>query len=439
MNQDIIHAQKMREQLFAQLPTESAIILYSAREKTRNNDVHYPYRQDSYFYYLTAFPEANAIAVLEKNKTGNHYTLYSAPKNPLQELWEGEIIGQENAKMHYLADNAYPIAEALQRIPQQLQNIKQLYTLLGYKNEDDEQSLKILRQAHQLAGRGGLNINGIYDLRRILDEMRLIKTPYEQQQLQKAAHITAQGILSALKALPKARYEYELQAQIECHYKQQNSSTSFPTIVAAGENACCLHYRSGKSALKKGELVLIDTGAEYENYAGDISRTLPISGKFSREQQCLYEIILHAQKSAIAYAKAGITHLELHQYTTRLLMEGLKAHKIIDCDIEELLETGQSKRYYPHGTGHWLGLDVHDVGTYFLNGESRTYQEGMIITIEPGLYLQKNDLSIAEKWRGIGIRIEDTVCITKENAIVLSEEIPKEIKEIESLIKKYSH
>lgn len=420
-----------RQTLMAKLPKNSAIVLYAAPEVERNNDVTYPHRQNSYFWYLTGFPEPNAIAVI----THDSYTLYNQVRDPLMEIWNGIIIGQENAVAHYRADKALPITDAPTALPKQLTDITHLYTILGTHEINDQRIMALARDIHRATGRGGAPIEGIFDLRRELDEMRLVKTPEEHALLHTAGKISAAGHRAAMLATMAGKYEYHIQAELEAEFRRHGCHWSFGSIIASGANACCLHYHDNNQPLKDGDLLLIDAGAEYAGYAGDISRTFPINGKFTPQQRELYQAVLNAQKLAINNARAGITHEQLHYLTATALMQGMIDIGIIKGDAKALVESGECKQYYPHGTGHWLGLDVHDVGVYKLDGKSRTYQPGMVVTIEPGLYLQPNDTSLAPEWRGIGIRIEDDIIITDGAPEITSGDVPKEIDDIEYLMK----
>lgn len=424
-----------RQRLLSQLPEGSVLVLFAAPEALRNGDVHYPFRQNSYFWYLTGFPEPDAIAVLRKQGNGVHYTLFNAVRNPELEIWQGKIIGQEGALADYEVNEAYPLEEAAQRLPKLLADSTRIYSVLGVNSANDQRLSELLREVHRLTGRGGAPIEGLFDIRRELDEMRMIKSIEEQNLLHEAGRISAAGHRAALLAARPGAYEYTVQAALEAEFRRhQGCHWSFASIIASGANACCLHYHDNNAPLKDGELIMVDAGAEFGGYAGDISRTAPINGKFSRQQQALYEIVLNAQKTAIANARAGIRHLDLHHQTSILLMQGIIDLGIVDGNAEEMVDSGEVKRFYPHGTGHWLGLDVHDVGIYKIDGESRIYRPNMVITIEPGLYLQANDTTIEESWRGIGIRIEDDIIITEGEAEVTTADVPKEIREIEALL-----
>lgn len=422
-----------REALFARLPEGSAVVLFAPGEPYRNNDVHFPFRQDSYFWYFTGFPEPNAVALLRRANGKLEYTLFSAPRDPLKEIWEGKIIGQQGAVDDYGVDVAYPLAD-LPQLPALLASSTRIYTILGTQAASDERITALLRNVHAAAGRGGAAVEGIFDLRREADEMRLIKGGEEIALMRRAAQISAVGHCAAMLAARNAQYEYEVQAALEAEFRRHGCHWSFPSIIAGGANACCLHYRDNNAPLNRNALLLVDAGAEFGTYAGDITRTFPASGTFSREQQALYEIVLHAEEEAIRAARAGIRHLELHDKTARILMQGLLDEKVIAGTLDGWMEEDRFKQFYPHGTGHWLGLDVHDVGVYKPDGQSRVYQPGMVVTIEPGLYIQTYDDSVAEKWRGIGIRIEDDVLITEGDAEVFSADVPKSVKDIEAFM-----
>lgn len=423
-----------RQRLLAQLPQNSSVILFAPSPAQRNGDVSYPFRQNSDFWYFTGFPEAEAVAVLSRKNGQDHYTLFSTRRQPEQEIWSGKIIGQQKAVEEYGADQALPLSE-LSTLPSLLGNAQRLYTILNVDPATDQRITALAREIHALSGRGGAELEGLFDLRRITDDMRLFKSLDEQNLLHEAGRISAAGHRAAMLAAQPGAYEYTAQAAMEAEFRRQKGCHwAFPSIIAGGENACCLHYQQNNAPLKDGDLVLFDGGAEYAGYAGDISRTIPVNGKFSRDQQALYEVVLNAQKAAIAAARPGIRHLDLHRQTTIDLMQGLIDLKIIDGNAEELTDSGDAKRYYPHGTGHWLGLDVHDVGVYKPDGKSRLYAPDMVITIEPGVYLQPDDTSIAEKWRGIGIRIEDDIIITNDEPEITTSGVPKSVREIEALL-----
>lgn len=422
-----------REKLLDRISDGSAVVLFAGTETTRNGDVHHPFREDSYFWYLTGFPEAEALAVLSRKNGKPYYTLFSAKRDPERELWSGKIIGQERACTAYGADESYPLEE-LGRLSALLADSHRLYTVLGQSAQNDDRVTALVRKLHAKAGRGGAVLDGIFDLRRIVDEMRLFKSPEEHNLLREASRISAAGHRAALSAARPGVHEYTLQAAMEAEFRRHGCDRAFTTIIASGANACCLHYTENTAALRSGELVLLDAGAEYGGYAGDISRTIPIDGKFTRNQQALYEVVLNAQENAIAASRPGVRHLDLHRNTAIVLIQGMIDLGIIKGSAEEWVESGRFRRFYPHGTGHWLGLDVHDVGVYKVDGASRRYAPGMFVTVEPGLYLQPDDVGINECWRGIGIRIEDTILIDEGETHIISDEVPKSVRALEAFL-----
>ena len=422
-----------REALFARLPGKCAVVLFAPGEPYRNNDVHFPFRQDSYFWYFTGFPEPDAVALLRRVNGKVEYTLFSAPRDPLKEIWEGKIIGQDGALADYGADAAFPLAD-LHALPALLADSTHIYSVLGTQAQHDARLGELLREVHHAAGRGGAPVEGLFDLRRIADDMRLVKGAEELDLMRRAAQISAAGHRAAMRAARAGLPEYAVQAELEAEFLRHGCHWSFPSIIAGGANACCLHYRDNNALLRDGDLLLVDAGAEYGTYAGDITRTFPVNGRFTREQRALYDIVLHAEEEAIRAARPGIRHLELHDKTARILIQGMLDEKIISGNLDAWMENDRYKQFYPHGTGHWLGLDVHDVGVYKPDGESRLYQPGMMITIEPGLYIQTYDDSVDEKWRGIGIRIEDDVLITQSDAEIFSGDVPKAAADIEAFM-----
>lgn len=424
-----------RALLLQQLPPNSAVVLFAPGEARRNNDVHYPFRQESYFWYFTGFPEAEAVAVFTTRNGASHYTLYSYERDPLREIWEGKIVGQEGAQRDYGVNEALPLRR-LDGLAASLADINHLYTLCGDSPTDDRRASALLRQIHQLNGRGGASIDGIGDVRQLAAEMRLRKGPEELALMREATRISALGHRAAMLRAGTAKNEYQIQAAVENGFREEGCDWSFPSIIAGGANACCLHYRENNAPLRAGDLLLVDAGAELGGYAGDLTRTFPINGKFSREQQALYEIVLAAQKTGIANAKAGIRHTELHDSVATVIIQGLLDLKIISGSVSDWFADNRYKQFYPHGTGHWLGLDVHDVGIYKVEGQSRRYEEGMVITVEPGIYIQTYDDSVAPQWRGIGIRIEDDVLVTAAGGEVLDASVaPKEVADIEALLR----
>lgn len=420
-----------RENLLQKLPEKSVVLLFAGDAVRRNNDVFYPFRQESYFWYFTGFPEDKALLLLTKNQS----IIFNKPRDPLTEIWEGEIIGQERAISDYGFDKSYSI-DQIDQVLEYLSDADQIYSLIGVNCENDQKILNWLTELNKRSGRNGAKFQAINNLRIIADEMRLIKSTDEINLIRKAVEISTNGHKAAMIASKAAKYEYQIQAAIEHSYREQNGCDwSFPSIIAGGKNACCLHYRLNNQLLKSDDLILVDSGAEFAGYAGDITRTFPKNGKFNKNQQALYEVVLHGQLTAIRNTKPGISHQQLHQITQKALIDGLLSIKLIKGCVDDWIADNKIKQFFPHGTGHWLGLDVHDVGKYYQNQQSRTYQNNMLITIEPGIYIQPDDTTVDEKWRGIGIRIEDDILITEQGCEVLSSNLPKTVAEIEQFMK----
>lgn len=418
MIQELLNAEvfaKRRENLLAKLPANSLVALFSAKLQKRTADITFPFRQDSYFWYFTGFPEDNAVAVLIKKENKTEYLLFCKTKNPNLEQWGGKIIGQKEAQEVYKADNAFSYEEFSAFWANKETEFANVFLIL---NDEKQQNSKVK------------------DLQPIVAEMRKFKEPEELELIVEAGRISAFGHCAAMQVAKAGAFEFTLQAAIEAEFrKHKGCEAAFTTIAASGHNACYMHYCLNNAPLKDGDLVLIDAGAEFCGYAGDISRTFPVNGKFSKEQEALYEVVLNAQKEAIKNAVVGFKHSELHNLTATALMQGLIDLNIISGDAKEWVESNRYKRFYPHSTGHFLGLDTHDVGaSKEANGDSISYQNSMVITIEPGIYLMHDDLTIAEQWRGIGIRIEDDVIIHENTPELISLDAPKEIKEIENFM-----
>lgn len=418
-----------RRQLLATLEEDEVIFLVSAPEYLRNGDVYYPYRQASDFYYLTAFPEPNAVALLLPDSQGGKFILFSRPYDALEAIWKGQSIGQAGAKEVYAADEAYPIEQLEDRLADYLVASQRSY-YLGSSNP-----ALIKRLNDSLAKLSKLpSQEGLVRVSRALHEMRLKKSPAELVCLRQAAAISAQAHILAMQACRPGRYEYQLEAELRYKFYQAGCrATAYPSIVASGANACILHYTDNNAVLKSGDLVLIDAGCEYQSYASDITRCFPVNGQFNDQQKAVYAIVLQAQQALIDLIKPGVVWDQLQARCVRIITEGLLDLKLLKGDIEDLIEQKRYKKFYMHGCSHWLGLDVHDVGDYKPNEKWRCLETNMVFTVEPGIYIAK-DPAIDEKWWDIGVRIEDDVCVTEKGCDVFSQAVPKEIADIESLM-----
>lgn len=414
---------------------DGVAIFKGGRELIRNGDVNYQFRQDSDFYFLTGLEEPEALAVFIKQGDLRRFILFVSPSDPEQEVWTGGKVGLIGATKVFGADEAYPVSEFFQRIPEILNNQYRLYMEFGKEPIFEK---KVFLAIENLKKEGRKNRCGpweIIDPRTILWEMRLIKTPKEVEALERACDVTAKGIIAAMKAVVPGMTERELKAVVEFEFQRRGARRlGFETICARGINATVLHYTKCDDTIHEGDLVLVDAGCEIDYMSGDITRTFPANGKFSKIQEQVYRCVLEANKAAILKVKPGVTYQEVHMTALRVLVEGLKRLKILKGNIDKLIEQEKYTPYFMHRIGHYLGMDVHDVGPYYESGQSIVLKEGMVLTIEPGLYLG-NSPRIPEHLRGIGIRIEDDILVTENKARVLTENVPKEPEEIEETMK----
>ncbi|WP_448762049.1 Xaa-Pro aminopeptidase [Acinetobacter tandoii] len=426
-----------RDRLAEEMGSHSIAIIATSPVAIRNRDADYKFRADSGFFYLTGFAEPEAVAVIETYESldeGYTYSLFCRERNREMEIWNGYRAGIDGAIDDYEADEAYAIDLLDEEIIEKLVNKQKLFYRIGHSSEFDVRVSKWIQQADAQQRRGNESPAQVIQLDRILDEIRLFKTPQEIELMQIASNISAKAHTRAMQTVHVGMMEYALEAELNYVFGQQGCVPAYNSIVGGGANACILHYVENNQELKDGDLVLIDAACEYELYASDITRTFPVNGKFSAEQKALYEIVLNAQLAAIDAVKIGNSYKEPHNVAVRILVEGLLSLGIMQGDIEKIIETEAYRQFYMHGTGHWLGMDVHDVGAYKQAGEWRPYEEGMVVTIEPGLYIAPDDETVDAKWRGIGIRIEDDVVVTANGPLVLTKDVVKSIEEIEALM-----
>ncbi len=409
-------------------------IVPTAPHQRRNSDVLYPYRPDSDFYFLTHFPEPEAVAVLAPGADAGDYILFCRARDPAKEIWDGHRAGIEGAIEHYGADAAYPISDLDSVLPGLMANRERVYCTLGRYADFDARIVRWLNQTRRQI-RTGINAPGeIIEISELIHEMRLFKQPDEIETIMHAARISAQAHRHAMQSCRPGMTEYQMQAEIEYCFAKHGCTTAYPSIVASGVNACILHYVDNSDELSDGDLLLIDAGAELDCYASDITRTFPVNGRFSACQRAVYEVVLEAQQRSIDTVRAGKRYDDVAQIAIDTIVDGLIDLGILKCGRHEALESGAYKTYYMHKIGHWLGMDVHDVGAYRnKSGGSRKLEPNMYMTIEPGIYLAPSD-ELDEKWHGIGIRIEDDVLVTENGARVSTSDVPKKIDEIEHLM-----
>lgn len=420
-----------RQKVLQEIGEDGIAVIFSSPMQQRSNDTFYPYRQDSYFHYLTAFPESNAILILDgKNQES---LLFCQEKNPELEIWNGFLYGVTAAKMVFNIDKTHNIDSFKEKLSGCLKGHKTLYCLWSLYPQQEQSLLNTWHHLRHCRENIGLPENTV-DLRTILDPMRLIKDEHELSLLRQAAHISALAHILAMKTIQNQQYEYQVEAEILHEFMQHGARyVAYDSIVACGKNACTLHYIANHAPLQKDVLLLIDAGAEYQGYAGDITRTFPINGHFSSAQKALYQVVLNANKSIIDNAHSGISYQQLSDLCIKLLTEGLIELKLLSGSLQENIEQQKYRRFYMHGFGHWLGLDVHDVGNRFENGQSILLKENMCLTVEPGLYIP-DEADIPPEFRGVGIRIEDNIIIQHEFAENYTQLAPKEIDDIENLM-----
>lgn len=424
---------KRRQQVLAQIGTGSIAIIHSSTLKTRNHDAEYVFRQDSDFYYLTGFNEPEAVAVLIPHRAEGEYVLFCRERDPAVEQWTGYRAGVEGAKTQYDADESYPISQLAEIMPKLLANRAQVYYRLGMDWTFDQQVFTWLNSVRSQVRAGVKAPQTFKVLDEIIHEMRLIKSEAELAMMRHAANTSARAHTEAMRMCQSNMTEYQVEAVFAYEFRRDGMETAYTSIVGGGKNGCILHYIENRDVLKAGELLLIDAGAEYQCYASDITRTFPINGKFSPEQKALYQLVLNAQYAAINAVRPEVLWDDIHQAAVNVLVDGLLELGLLTESKDKVLADGLYRKFYMHRTGHWLGLDVHDVGAYKVEGEWRRLQAGMVLTVEPGLYIPAEE-GIDPKWWHIGIRIEDDVRVTDTGHEVLTAGVVKEIADIEALM-----
>jgi Xaa-Pro aminopeptidase len=410
-------------------------IIASASNQTRNRDVEFPFRQDSDFYYLTGFNEADSLAVFIPGREQGEYILFCREFDEKKALWEGAHAGLEGATEHFQADDSFPIDDMDEILPGMLENKNKVFYPMGRDGELDHQIMEWINHLRKQS-RNGVNAPGeLVSLEHILHEMRLFKSTAELKLMRIAAEVSCKAHKRAMQQCKPGLYEYQLEADIVHEFMQNGLRyVAYPSIVAGGKNACVLHYVDNKDKLKKSDLILIDAGAECDHYAADITRTFPVSGKFSQAQKKLYQLVLDAQYAAIEQVQPGAAWNKAHDASVEVLTKGLVELGLLKGRVAKLIKDEKYKQFYMHRIGHWLGMDVHDVGDYKLDDQWRLLEPGMVLTIEPGLYIPENCKTVDAKWWGIGIRIEDDVLVTEDGYEILTHAVPKEIDEIETLL-----
>lgn len=424
-----------RARLLAAIGPDSVAIVPSAREVIRNRDAHYRFRQDSDFLYLTGFNEPDAMLVLAPGRSEGAFLLFVRPRDPAREIWDGRRAGPEGAVSRYGADQAFVIGDFEQQLQSLLAGRNRLFYTLGEHPEWDGRIAAVVREIREVSRRGAAAPTDIVALESTLHEQRLIKTEAELALLRHACQVTAGAHVRAMRSTRPGNWEWAVAAEIHHEFERHGMECGYGSIVGGGENACILHYKENESQLNDGDLLLIDAGGEYQGYTADITRTFPVNGRYSGPQKAVYEVVLAAQLAAIAELTAGNASSRPHEVATKVLTEGMVALGLLSGDVDSLIAEGRHRQFYMHGTGHWLGLDVHDVGRYKIDGVARPFQPGMVMTVEPGLYIAPGSEGVDPRFHGIGIRIEDDVLVTAGAPEVLTASVPKAVADIEALMR----
>ncbi|MFT7559531.1 MAG: Xaa-Pro aminopeptidase [Flavobacteriales bacterium] len=426
---------RRRDGLMAMMEPNSIAIVPSSQEKVRSRDTCFPFRQDNDLLYLSGFLEPESVLVLIPGREHGEYVLFCRERNREREIWDGYRAGPEGAVKDFGADDAFPIDDIDEILPGLIEGRERMYYAMGRDTSFDNQVMEWVNIIRSKVRSGAHPPGEFLDLDHFLHDMRLFKSAEEVRLMENAAEISAQAHCKAMKLCVPGMYEYQLETVIQ-HDCAMNGGrySAYNSIVGGGTNACILHYVENDSKLKKGDLCLIDAGCEYEHYASDITRTFPVSGKFSKDQKALYQIVLDAQLAALECAAPGRHWNEPHEASVRVITQGLLDLGLLKGELESAISDGAYKEFYMHRIGHWIGLDVHDVGDYKVGGEWRVLEDGMVMTVEPGIYVAVDNEDVDARWRGIGIRIEDDVLITKTGHRILSSSVPKSVEDIEALM-----
>jgi Xaa-Pro aminopeptidase len=427
--------QQRRQDLMNHMEPNSIAILASANPILRNGDSEYRFRQSSDLYYLTGFNEAHSVLVLIPGREQGQCLLFCQEKDPLKELWNGRLLGPEAAITQLGLDDAFPIGDIDDILPGLIEGRERVYYAMGKDEQFDHRVMEWVKVIRKKVRSGAHSPGEFLVLDHLLHEMRLIKSKAEIDVMREAGQIAVRAHKRAMQVCKPGLYEYQVEAEfMHEFFKSGCRAPAYTSIVAGGDNACILHYNENNQILQDGDLLLIDAGCEFESYASDITRTFPVNGKFTPEQKAIYELVLKAQLEAIEQVKPGNHWDDPHNTTVRVLTAGLVELGLLQGDVDKLIESGAYRDFYMHRAGHWLGMDVHDVGDYKIEGKWRQLEPGMVLTVEPGLYIAPNNEKVEARWRGIGVRIEDDVAVTRNGHEVLTSGLAKTVAEIESLM-----
>ncbi len=422
-----------RKQLMRMMGNDAIAILPSAPVLLRNRDVEHSFRQDSDFYYLSGFQEPESVIVLVPDRKQGQYILFCRDRDLKMETWNGRRYGPEGVVEYFDADEAYPISELEEILPGLLEPCESVYYTIGLNPDFDKTVLNCVNNLRKQSRRGRHVPYEFVSLEYLLHDMRLFKNRDELSMMRKAAKISVKGHINAMQACQPGMYEYELEAELLYEFHRNGAGWAYSSIVGSGANSCILHYTENNQQMDDGDLVLIDAGAEYQGYAADITRTFPVNGEFSKPQREIYELVLEAQEAAIKAAKPGNHWNDPHHAAVRVLTRGMVELGLLKGQVNKLIKDGAYTKYYMHRTGHWLGMDVHDVGDYKVDDEWRLLEKGMTMTVEPGLYIPHGSKG-AKRWWDIGVRIEDDIAITKQGCDILTKGLPRTADEIEQVM-----
>jgi Xaa-Pro aminopeptidase len=426
---------RRRKQLARIMGREAIAILPAALVRHRNSDVEHPYRQDSDFYYLTGFVEPEAVMVLVPGRAAAEYILFVRDRDPLRETWDGRRAGPEGAVQRHGADDAFPISDLDEILPGLMENRARIYYAMGSHPEFDQRIVGHLQALKAQAPRQGKQPpQEMVALDHVLHDMRLYKSRSEVGLMRESGRIAAAAQLRAMRYTQPGRYEYEIAAELMHEYGRHNATAAYQPIVGGGANSCILHYRENDARLEEGDLLLVDAGAEYQSYASDITRTWPVGGRFTPAQREVYEVVLEAQLAAIAATKPGNHWNQAHEAAVEVVTRGLVSLGLLKGRVPSLIKEGAFRKFFMHRTGHWLGLDVHDVGDYKVGEEWRVLEPGMAMTVEPGIYIPAGMRGVPKRFWNCGIRIEDDVVVTAHGCEVLTADVPKDPDEIEAVL-----
>lgn len=425
---------RRRRQLMKMAGEDAIVILLAAPARVRNNDVYYPYRQDSDFLYLSGFPEPEAMLVLVPDADSGRSILFCRERDPQREMWDGRMVGLEAAVEEFGMDEAIDIEDCDDRLRELLHDRDRIFFDLGRNPRFDQRLIGWLNDFRGESRKTFHAPEEIHALDHMLHDMRVYKSREELSAMRRAARVTIEAHENAMRLCKPGLGEADIHASLLHTFTRHRCEPSYLPIVAGGANACVLHYIANRDPLRDGDLLLIDAGAEYDGYAADITRTFPVNGTFSPQQRALYDVVLSAQAAAIGAARSGKQWQDVHDAAIRAATEGMVDLGILGGTVDDEIESGGYKHFYAHNTGHWLGLDVHDVGEYTIDGHSRELEPGMVLTIEPGIYIPSEETSVKDCWKGVGIRIEDNVAITRDDPTVLTRGLVKDADDIEKLM-----